>query len=97
MRVKEESEKSSLTQHSKKRKKKKTVASSPWQTDEETMGKVADFIFSGSKIIEDGESSLGIKRCLLLRRKAVTNQESILKTTDITLLTKVCMSKLRFF
>ena len=60
MRVKEESEKSSLTQHSKE-KKKKTVASSPWQTDEETMGKVADFIFSGSKIIEDGESSLGIK------------------------------------
>ena len=88
MRVKEESEKSSLTQHSKK--KKKTMASSPitsWQIDGETMGKVADFIFLGSKITEDGESSLEIKRCLLLGRKAMTNQDSILKSTDITLLT----------
>ena len=99
MRVKEESEKSSLTQHSKK-KKKKTMASSPitsWQIDGETMGKVADFIFLGSKITEDGESSLEIKRCLLLGRKAMTNQDSILKSTDITLLTKVCRSKLRLF
>jgi hypothetical protein len=99
MRVKEESEKSSLTQHSKK-KKKKTMASSPitsWQIDGETMGKAADFIFLGSKITEDGESSLEIKRCLLLGRKAMTKQDSILKSTDITLLTKVCRSKLRFF
>ena len=72
------------------------MASSPitsWQIDGETMGKVADFIFLGSKITEDGE----IKRCLLLGRKAMTKQDSILKSTDITLLTKVCRSKLRLF
>jgi len=96
MRVKEESEKSSLSQHSKKRR--------PWHPVHHcmangwgTMGKVADFIFLGSKITEDGESSLEIKRCLLLGRKAMTNQDSILKSTDITLLTKVCRSKLRLF
>jgi len=76
------------------------MASSPitsWQIDGETMGKVEDFIFLGSKITEDGESILEIKRCLLLGRKAMTKQDSILKSTDITLLTKVCRSKLRFF
>ena len=98
MRVKEESEKSSLTQHSKE-KKKKTMASSPitsWQIDGKTVETVADFIFLGSKITADGDCSHEIKRCLLLRRKAMT-KESILKSTDMTLLTKVCMSKLRFF
>ena len=68
------------------------MASSPitsWQIDGETMGKVADFIFLGSKITEDGESSLEIKRCLLLGRKAMTKQDSILKSRDITLLTKI--------
>ena len=97
MKVKEESEKVGLKLNIQKT---KTMASSPitsWQIDGETMGKVADFIFLGSKITEDGESSLEIKRCLLLGRKAMTNQDSILKSTDITLLTKVCRSKLRFF
>ena len=76
------------------------MASSPitsWQIDGETMGKVEDFIFLGSKITEDGENILEIKRCLLLGRKAMTKQDSILKSTDITLLTKVCRSKLRLF
>ena len=62
-----------------------------------TMGKVADFIFLGSKITEDGESSLEIKRCLLLGRKAMTNQDSILKSRDVTLPTKVHLVKAMFF
>ena len=93
MKVKEDSEKVGLKLNIQKT---KIMASSPitsWQIDGETMGKVADFIFLGSKITEDGE----IKRCLLLGRKPMTNQDSILKSTDITLLTKVCRSKLRFF
>ena len=97
MKVKEESENVGLKLNIQKT---KIMASGPipsWQIDGETMGKVADFIFLGSKITEDGESSLEIKRCLLLGRKAMTKQDSILKSTDITLLTKVCRSKLRFF
>ena len=76
------------------------MASSPitsWQVDGETMGKVADFIFLGSKITEDGESSLEIKRCLLLERKAMTNLDSIFKSRDITLPTKVCLVKAMVF
>ena len=90
LKVKEESEKSWLkTQHSKKL---KIMASSPitsWQIDEETMETVTDFIFLGSKITADGDSSHEIKRHLLLGRKAITNLDSILKSRDITLLTKV--------
>ena len=96
MRVKEESEKSSLINIQKKEDhgiQSHHCMANGWGT----MGKVADFIFLGSKITEDGESSLEIKRCLLLGRKAMTNQDSILKSTDITLLTKVCRSKLRLF
>ena len=64
-----------------------------WQIDGETMETVTDFIFLGSKITADGECSDAIKRCLLLGRKAMTNLDSILKSRDITLLTKVHVVK----
>ena len=60
-----------------------------WQIDRETMETVTDFIFLGSKIAADGDFSHEIKRCLVLGRKAVTNLDSILKSREITLLTKV--------
>ena len=80
--------------------KTKIMASSPitsWQTDGETMETVRDFIFWGSKITADGDCSHEIKRRLLLGRKAVTNLESILKSRDITLPTKVCLVKAMVF
>ena len=64
-----------------------------WQIDVETMETVTDFIFLGFKITADVECSHEIKRCLLLRRKAMTNPDSILKSRDITLLTMVCLVK----
>ena len=64
-----------------------------WQIDEETMERVTDFIFLSSKITVDGDCSHEIKRCLLLERKAVTNLDSILKSRDITLPTKVRVVK----
>ena len=76
------------------------MASSPitlWQIDGETKETVRDFIFLGSKITADGECSHEIKRCLLLGRKAVTNLDSMLKSRDITLLTKVCLVKAMVF
>ena len=76
--------------------KTKFMASSPitsWQIDGETMETVKDFILRGSKITADGDSSHEIKRHLLLVRKALTNQDSILKSRDITLPTKVCLVK----
>ena len=72
------------------------MASGPitsWQMDEETMETVADFIFLGSKITADGNCSHEIKRHLLLGRKAMTNLDSVLKSRDITLLTKVHIIK----
>ena len=72
------------------------MASSPitsWQIDGETMETVIDFIYLGSKITLDGDCSHEIKRHLFLRRKAMTNLESILKSRDITLLTKVHLIK----
>ena len=72
------------------------MASSPitsWQIDGETLETVTDFIFLGSKITADGDCSHEIKRHLLLRRKAMTNLDSILKSRDITLPTKVCLVK----
>ena len=72
--------------------KMKIMASGPitsWQVDGETMKTVRDFILGGSKITEDGDSSHEIKRCLLLGRKVMTNLESILKSRDITLQTKI--------
>ena len=72
------------------------MASGPitsWQTERETMEIVRDFIFLGSKITADGDSSHEITRCLLLGRKAMINLESILKCRDITLVTKVHLVK----
>ena len=80
--------------------KTKIMASGPitsWQTDGETVETVADFIFLGSKITADGDCSQEIKRCLLLGRKAVTNLDSILKSRDITLSTKVRLVKAMIF
>ena len=76
------------------------MASSPmtsWQIDEEIIEIVTDFIFLGSKITADGDCSHEIKRCLLLRRKVMTNLDSILKSRDITLLTKVHIVKAMVF
>ena len=90
MKVKEESEKLAYIQ------KMKIMASGPitsWQIDGETVETVADFIFSGSKITADGDCSHEIKRCLLLGRKVKTNVDSILKSRDITLPTKVHLVK----
>ena len=80
--------------------KMKIMASSPiasWQIDAEKVETVTDFIFLGSKITADGNCSHGIKRHLLLGRKAMTNLDRTLKSRDITLLTKVCLVKARFF
>ena len=86
MKVKEESEKAGLILNIKKT---KVMASSPitsWQIDGEKMETVTDFIFVGSKITVDGDYSYEIKRRLLLGRKAMTNLENILESSDITLL-----------
>ena len=68
-----------------------------WQIDGETVETVTGFIFLGSKITTDGDCSHEIKRCMLLGRKAMTNFNSMLKSRDNTLLTKVCLFKLWFF
>ena len=76
------------------------MASGPitsWQIDVETVETVSDFIFWGSKITADGDCSHEIKRCLLLGRKVMTNLESIVKSRDITLPTKVCLVKAMVF
>ena len=92
MKVKEESEKPDLKLNIQKT---KIMPSSPiiWQRDEETMETVTDFILGGSKITADGDCIQKIKRRLLLGRKAMTNLDSILKSRDITLPTKVCLVK----
>ena len=69
----------------------------PWQTDGETMETVTDFIFLGSKITADGDYSHELKKCFLLGRKAMTNLDSTLKSSDITLLTKVSLVKAMVF
>ena len=97
MKVKEESEKVGSRLNIQKT---KIMASGPitsWQIDSETMETVRDFIFLGSKITADGDCSHEIKRCLLLGRKVLTNLDSILKSRDITLPTKVCLVKAMFF
>ena len=68
-----------------------------WQTDGETVETVTDFILGGSKMTADGDNSHEIKRCLLLGRKAMTNQNSILKSRNITLPAKVCVVKAMVF
>ena len=97
MKVKEESEKVSLELNIQKT---KIMASGPitsWEIDGETVETVSDFIFGGSKITADGDCSHKIKRCLLLGRKVLTNLDSILKSRDITLSTKVCLVKAMVF
>ena len=97
MKVKEESEKGGLKLNIQKT---KIIASSPitsWQLDGETMEAMRDFIFLGSKITSDGDCSHEIKRYLLLGRKAMTNLDSLLKSRDITLSTKVCVVKAMLF
>ena len=97
MKVKEESGKVGLKLNIQKT---KIMASSPitsWQRDGETMQTVTDFIFWGSKITADGDCSHEIKRRLLLGRKAMTNPDSILKSRDITLLTKLHLVKTMVF
>ena len=78
----------------------KIMASGPttsWEIDEETTETVTDFIFLGSKITRDGDCSHEVKRHLLFGRKAMTNLDSILKSRDITLPTKVCLVKTMVF
>ena len=97
MKVKEESEKVGLKLNIQKTKIMASSSITSWQIDGETMETVTDFIFWGSKITVDGDCSHEIKRCLLLGRKAMTNLDSILKSRDITLPTKVCVVKAMLF
>ena len=97
MKVKVESEKVGLKLNIQKM---KIMASSPitsWEIDGETVDTVSNFIFLGSKITADSDCSHEIKRRLLLGRKVMTNLDSIFKSRDITLPTKVCLVKLWFF
>ena len=97
MKMKEESEKAGLKLNVQKM---KIVASDPitsWRIDEETVETVADFILGGSKMTADGDCSHEIKRCLLLGGKAMTNLDSIFKSRDITLPTKVHLVKAMVF
>ena len=97
MKVKSESENAGLKLNIQKT---KIMASSPitsWQINGEKKETVTDFIFLGYKITADGDCSHEIKRCLLLGRKAMTNPDSILKSRDITLPTKVCIVKAKVF
>jgi len=97
MKVKEESKKVDLKLNIQKTKIMASGPISSWQRDGETMETVAVFILGGSKITEDGDSSHEIKRRLFLGRKATTNLDSILKSRDITLPTKVCLVKAMVF
>ena len=97
MKVKEESERVGLKINNQKN---KIIASGPitsWQIDGKTMETVADFILGGSKITADGDCSREIKRCLLTERKVMTNLDSILKSREITLATKVHLVKAMVF
>ena len=97
MKVQEESEKVGLKLNIQKT---KIMASSPitsWEIDGETVETVSDFILRGSKITADGDCSHEIKRRLLLGRKVISNLDSILKSRDITLSTKVCLVKAMVF
>ena len=97
MRVKEESEKTGLKLNIQKT---KIMASSPitsWQIDGEIMETVTEFIFLGSKITVDSDCNHEIKRCLLRGRKTMTNLDRVLKSGDITWLTKVCLVKAMVF
>ena len=97
MKVKDESEKVGLKLNIQETKIMASGSITSWQIDGETMETVTDFIFLGSKITADGDCSHEIKRCLLLRRKVMTNLDSIFKSRDITLLTNVHLVKAMVF
>ena len=97
MKVKEESEEVGLKLNIQKTKIMASGSITSWQIDGETMETVKDFILGGFKITVDGDCNHEIKRCLLLGRKAMTNLDSILKSRDITLPTKVCLVKAMVF
>ena len=97
MKVKEESEKVGLKHNIQKTKIMASGSITPWQIDGETVETVRDFIFLGFKITADGDCSHEIKRRLLLGRKVMTNEDSILKSRDITLPTKVHLVKAMVF
>ena len=97
IKVKEESEKVGLKLNIQKTKIMASCPITSWQIDGETVETVADFIVGGSKITADGDCSYETKRRVLLGRKAMTNLESIFKSRDITLPTKVCLVKAMVF
>ena len=97
MKVKEESEKVALQLNIQKTKMMASGPITSWQIDGETMETVADFIFLGSKITADGDCSHKIKRCLLLGRKVMINLDSLLKSRDITLPSKVRLVKAKIY
>ena len=97
MKVKKESEKVGLKLNIQKAKIMASDPNTSWQTDGETMETVRDFIFLGSKITADVDCSHEIKRHLLLGRKTMTNLDSLLKSRDVTLTTKVCLVKAMVF
>ena len=97
MKVKEENEKAGLKLNIQKAKVTASSSITSWQIDGETMETVTDFIFLGSKTTADSDCSHGIKRCLLLGRKAMTNLDSISKSRDVTLPTKVHVVKAMVF
>ena len=97
MKVKEESEKVGLKLNIQKTKIMACCPITSWQIDGETVETVTDFIFLGSKITADGDFSHEIKRHLLPGRKAMTNLDSILKSRNVTFLTKVCLVKAMVF
>ena len=97
MKVKEKSEKVGLKLNIQKTKIMASGPTTSWEIDGETAETVSDFIFLGSQITADGDCSHGIKRCLLLGRKVMTNLDSILKSRDITLSTKVHLVKAMVF
>ena len=97
MKVKEESEKGGLKLNIQKIKIMVSGSITPWQRVGDTMETVTDFAFLGSKITADGDCSHEIKKRLFLRRKAMTNLDSVLKSRDITLSTKVCLVKAMVF
>ena len=93
MKLKEESEKAGLKLNIQKTKIMASGSITPWQIEGEKVEAVTEFLFLGSKITVDSDSSHEIKRGLVLGRKAMTNLDSVLKSRDITLLTKVCVVK----
>ena len=97
MKVKEESEKVGLKLNIQKTKIMASGSITSWEIDGETLETASDFILGGSKITADGDCSQEIKRCLLLRSKVMTNLESILKSRDITLPTKIRLVKAMVF